>query len=121
MSLKEPYADYDSSYSMSDDKWTVTRRLKIKQNEVPLASWDNYKKFSKAMSDDWGSWTQLSAAAGTDKNAEVKAADTAISKDNSSEDVPESGTRQATKSGTRQAKRCTATISPPQRKYFGIS
>ena len=86
LSLKEPYAEFDSTYSHVGDVLMVKRRLKIKQNEVPLAAWDNYKKFSKALSDDWGGYTNLYAG-GADKNPESKAADTGTSKDNPPQDL----------------------------------
>ncbi len=74
VSLNEPYADYESSYSFSGNLWITTRRLKIKQNEVPLASWENYRKFSKALSDDESTYT-VTFAAGAEKNAAAQAGD----------------------------------------------
>ncbi len=73
VSLQEPYADYSARYSHVGSVLLMTRRLKIKENEVPLASWDNYKKFSKALSDDWGAYTELyAAAAGTEAQQQEK-------------------------------------------------
>ena len=83
VSLKEPYADYESTYSHNGNVLISTRRLKIKQNEVPLASWDNYKKFSKALSDDWGTYTELYAAVSKDKSTDVT---TVTSVDNSDDE-----------------------------------
>jgi tetratricopeptide (TPR) repeat protein len=80
VSLKEPYADFESKYSHVGDVLLVKRKLEIKQNEVPLASWDNYKKFSKALSDDWGGYTELYAAA-KKQDADNNAASAASSDD----------------------------------------
>jgi tetratricopeptide (TPR) repeat protein/transglutaminase-like putative cysteine protease len=86
VSLKETYADYQSSYSHVGNVLLVKRRLKIKQNEVPLASWDNYKKFSKALSDDWSAYTTLYAASGSDKSVSGGGASSASN--GSSSDTP---------------------------------
>lgn len=77
ISLQEPYADYTSRYSHVGNVVLMTRRLKIKQNEVPLASWDAYKKFSKALSDDWGAYTELYAA-GEKKTATTASEEKAV-------------------------------------------
>ena len=37
----------------------ATRRLVVKQSKVPLASWDSYKKFCKAISDDFDRYLNL--------------------------------------------------------------
>ena len=73
VSLKESFADYDSNYTHGGDVLIAKRRLKIKENEVPLADWDDYKKFSKALSDDWGAYTDLYANAGEGKTADKAA------------------------------------------------
>jgi tetratricopeptide (TPR) repeat protein len=75
VSLKEAYADYESTYSHVGNVLMAKRRLKIKQNGVPIASWDNYKKFSKAISDDWGSYTELYAVSSKEKDASVVESD----------------------------------------------
>ena len=68
VSLKEPYADFSSTYSHVGNVLLAKRQLKIKQNEVPLASWESYKKFSKALVDDWDARAELYAAAGKEKD-----------------------------------------------------
>jgi tetratricopeptide (TPR) repeat protein/transglutaminase-like putative cysteine protease len=59
INLTEPYADFHSEYRRKDNIVTVVRRLTVKQNEVALDQWEKYKKFSKAISDDWGAWIEL--------------------------------------------------------------
>ena len=62
--LTEPWADFQSQYAADGTSLTVTRRMIIKQDSVPLAQWEEYKKFAKAVLDDWGAWIELYSVAG---------------------------------------------------------
>ena len=52
--LTEPYVDFHSKYELKNNVLTATRRLTKKQNWALLQSWADYRKFSKAVADDWG-------------------------------------------------------------------
>lgn len=69
ISLSEPYADFHSEYSVKGNVLTAIRRMTVKHREVSLDQWEEYKKFSKAISDDWSAWIEMHA------NAEEKTAD----------------------------------------------
>ena len=50
--ISEDFADYHATYEIDDGVMTVTRRLTIKKSEVPLASWETYKKFCKVLTEE---------------------------------------------------------------------
>lgn len=52
VSLRESFADYDSSYSVLDGVLHVERKLKMKGGEVPVDRLDAYRKFVKAVNAD---------------------------------------------------------------------
>jgi tetratricopeptide (TPR) repeat protein len=52
--LDEPFAAYHASYSMVNGSLQVERTLVVKMREVPVADFDAYKSFSKALQDDYG-------------------------------------------------------------------
>ena len=56
VNLNEDFAAYYSSYSFKDGVLTERRRLTIKKSEVTLNSWETYKKFCAAVSDDGDKW-----------------------------------------------------------------
>ena len=68
--LSEPWADFHSKYSAEGKTLTVTRRLKVKQSEVALDRWEKYKKWAKAISDDWSETIQLTGAAASGSKEE---------------------------------------------------
>ncbi len=55
------FAEYHASYKNNNGTLVVERRLVIKQNEVPMAEFDAYKSFHKAVMDDLNSSTTLSS------------------------------------------------------------
>ena len=73
--LTEDFADFHASYAFKDGVLTATRELTIKKNDVPLAEWNGYQKFSKAISDDHDSWIALggdtSSASSVSSNPEA--------------------------------------------------
>lgn len=59
--LVTDYADYHAQYAVEKGVLTASRHLIIKKAEVPLAEWDGYLKFRKAVSDDENFWIGLTA------------------------------------------------------------
>lgn len=59
--LSEDFADFHASYAFKDGVFTGTRQLIIKKKEVPLAEWETYQKFAKAVSDDHGAWIEVTS------------------------------------------------------------
>jgi tetratricopeptide (TPR) repeat protein/transglutaminase-like putative cysteine protease len=52
LDLAEDFADYHATYSIENGVLTANRTLIIKKSEVPLSSWEAYKKFRKALADE---------------------------------------------------------------------
>ena len=52
MDLSEDFADYHASYTIANGALIADRRLVIKKSEVPLAEWEKYKKFRKALAEE---------------------------------------------------------------------
>ena len=50
--LVRAYAEYHASYSLEAGVLSATRRFVIKKTEVELSSWEDYRDFGKAISDD---------------------------------------------------------------------
>lgn len=50
--LKYDFAEYQATYSQEKGVLTATRRLIIKQHEVPVTEFSHYRQFLKDMSDD---------------------------------------------------------------------
>lgn len=59
--VSEDFADYHATYSINNGILKATRRLTIKKSEVALASWDEYKKFCKILSDERDRYVDLVA------------------------------------------------------------
>lgn len=55
--LVESYAEYHATSKVEDGVLISSRRLVIKQAEVPLENWESYRDFGKAVSDD--EWKQI--------------------------------------------------------------
>jgi tetratricopeptide (TPR) repeat protein len=55
--LVESYAEYHATAKLEDGALISSRRLVIKRSEVVLDSWENYRDFGKAVSDD--EWKQI--------------------------------------------------------------
>jgi Flp pilus assembly protein TadD len=76
VSLHESFADYDATYSVSSGTLHAERKLVLKSREVPIAQFDEYRKFVKAVRDDQDRFIPLystqNAAAGT-SNADAEA------------------------------------------------
>lgn len=51
--LKEDFAEYHSSYSVKDGVLTADRILVVKLREVPVDNYETYKRFAKAVGDDY--------------------------------------------------------------------
>ena len=52
LDLSEDFADYHAEYSIKDGVLTANRKLIVKKSEVPVSSWDAYKKFCNALADE---------------------------------------------------------------------
>jgi hypothetical protein len=50
--LKEDWAEYHSTYSFNNGVYTAERRLQVKKNKVPLAQWEKYLDFRRAIYQD---------------------------------------------------------------------
>lgn len=66
VNLSSDFADYHATYSLKDGVLTAERRLVLKKFKVPLAQWDAYRKFGKAVTDDEDSWIALNGGSGGD-------------------------------------------------------
>ncbi len=58
--LKHDFADYDAIYSVKDGIFSTNRHVLTKLWEIPLSDLDEYKKFRKAVDDDYNTQTVLS-------------------------------------------------------------
>ncbi len=63
--LSQPYADYDDTSQLENNVLTTTRKLVVKQNEVPLAEWDGYRKFGRSLYDYEFTFMHLNGASAT--------------------------------------------------------
>jgi len=50
--MTEDFAEYHATYSIQKGVLTAVRSLVVKNREVPMSAWDNYRKFRKAITDD---------------------------------------------------------------------
>jgi tetratricopeptide (TPR) repeat protein len=66
--LKEDFAEYHSKNAVKDGVLTTERRFIVKLPEVPVAQYEAYSKFSKAVADDRETFIPLSS-----KNSPAKA------------------------------------------------
>ena len=57
--LHTAFADYATNYSQSDGNLVVQRNIHIGPREIPIAQWDEYLKFEKAVVADEGTFIQL--------------------------------------------------------------
>ena len=73
------FADFESSYLLKDNELTASRRLVIKQQKIPFATWDAYRKFAQDVADDHNKFIDLktlstsAAADHGESNAEAAA------------------------------------------------
>jgi tetratricopeptide (TPR) repeat protein len=59
--LKEDFAEYHSAYSTADGVLSVDRRLVVKLREVPDSEFEAYKKFNKAVADEYVEYVSVSS------------------------------------------------------------
>jgi tetratricopeptide (TPR) repeat protein len=59
VNLTEDFAEYHAKYSIANGVLIADRKLTVKKEEVPVADWDKYVKFRKAVSDDENHWIDL--------------------------------------------------------------
>ena len=57
--LHTDFADFESSYLLNDNELTASRRLTIKQQKIPFAAWDAYRKFAEDLAEDHNQFIQL--------------------------------------------------------------
>lgn len=60
--LKEDFAEYHATYSVANGVIRTERRMQLKMEEVPVAEFEKYKKFNKAVTDDGDSYVALSSS-----------------------------------------------------------
>ena len=82
--VSEDFAEYHAHYAIENGVLTATRDLLIKKTEVPVDSWDRYKKFCKTLSDERDRFIDLQTGATTYPPGEGPEADTATAKSDSS-------------------------------------
>ena len=77
--LTTDFADYHSKYELKDGVLIAERRLILKKFKLPLAEWEAYRKFGKAIADDEDTWISLNSggeiesfAAAANANPEAK-------------------------------------------------
>lgn len=58
--LAEDWAEYHAKYAFADGTFTAERRLVVKKDKVPLADWDKYLDFRRAIFADESRMTPLS-------------------------------------------------------------
>jgi tetratricopeptide (TPR) repeat protein len=61
--VSEDFAEYHSRYTIENGILTASRELLIKKTEVPVDSWDRYKKFCKTLSDERDRYVDLQTGA----------------------------------------------------------
>jgi Tfp pilus assembly protein PilF len=61
LDMKENFAEYHASYRFKDGVLISERRLVVKAREVPVTEFGAYKKFTKAVGDDYGMFIALSS------------------------------------------------------------
>lgn len=61
VNLKEDFAEYHAAYTVNKGVLQTERELVVKMHEVPLAQYDAYKKFAKAVADDRDLYVALSS------------------------------------------------------------
>ncbi len=59
--LTEDWAEYHSTYSFKDGAYSAERRMVMKKDKVPLAQWDKYLDFRRAVYQDEANSTPLIA------------------------------------------------------------
>ena len=82
--VSEDFAEYHARYAIENGVLTASRELLIKKTEVPVDSWDRYKKFCKTLSDERDRFIDLQTGATTYPPGEGPEANTATAKSNSS-------------------------------------
>ncbi|HEV3512203.1 MAG TPA: tetratricopeptide repeat protein, partial [Candidatus Sulfotelmatobacter sp.] len=60
--LVRPYAEYHATYSIDHGVFSATRRFVIKKQQIELGSWEDYRDFGKAISDDENKYVRLDGA-----------------------------------------------------------
>jgi tetratricopeptide (TPR) repeat protein/transglutaminase-like putative cysteine protease len=66
--LKTDFAEYSSSYSFKDHVITGERHLVIKEHEVPITEFQQYKSFLKSIDDDWNKYIVLTPSGSEETN-----------------------------------------------------
>jgi hypothetical protein len=59
VNVKRDFANYQAAYTVKDGMLTSDRTLTVKQREVSLAQYDDYKAFKKYVEDDRDQLIQL--------------------------------------------------------------
>ncbi|MFZ0278175.1 MAG: DUF3857 domain-containing protein [Candidatus Sulfotelmatobacter sp.] len=59
--LKYDFAEYHASYSLDQSVLTARRRLLVKLHEVPVAEFDDYRRFLKSLQNDVNQYVQTSS------------------------------------------------------------
>jgi tetratricopeptide (TPR) repeat protein/transglutaminase-like putative cysteine protease len=59
VNLVQDFAEYHSTYTVEKGVLTAVRQFTIKKKDVPLAAWEDYRKFCKAIADDEDRMIQL--------------------------------------------------------------
>jgi tetratricopeptide (TPR) repeat protein/transglutaminase-like putative cysteine protease len=62
VTLHTSFADYATTYSQADGNLIVERKIHVGPREIPVAQWDDYLKFEKAVIADEGTFIQLIGA-----------------------------------------------------------
>lgn len=60
--LKEDFAEYHASYSVKEGVLQTERTLIVKLREVPVSEYEAYKKFAKAVVDDYDRYVNVSSS-----------------------------------------------------------
>jgi tetratricopeptide (TPR) repeat protein len=59
-----PFADYHATSSLDGGVLTTSRKLIVKQSEVPLSLWEDFRKFAERVSDDEFKYIALASKSG---------------------------------------------------------
>jgi predicted Zn-dependent protease len=62
VTLRTGFAEYATTFSQADGKLVVERKIHIAEREIPVAQWDEYLKFEKAVVADEATFIQLIGA-----------------------------------------------------------
>ena len=116
--VSEDFAEYHARYAIENGVLTASRELLIKKTEVPVDSWDRYKKFCKTLNDERDRFIDLQTGATTYPNGEGPDAGNSTAKTDSASSGDESGVAQNSVNSWQAAMQAAAVKNPEAGKLM---